>query len=176
MYTIMKVKHIPFELSEHDEVLLAGIERDTLEDTLTDLGYGKSVTKTHTTPSGTAIRYKGRTNGVYVKYHHNKDLARLVNAVSTALTDSPAHTMALSGKALSVRFNNRTLGVIRVHDGEPYTYSLDTDWDDFFGSDALQVDKLVVDITEVIKAMDPYYATHSVEQMMSYASVAGVPR
>lgn len=175
MYSIMKIKRIPFELSEEDEVLLTGVKSDELEDELTNFGYGKDVTSIHTASDSTAVRYKGRTNGVYVKYHHNKHLIELVHEVSTALTDSPA-TIGFAGPNLMIRFDERILGVVRIHGEEPYTYSLDTDWDDFFGDDAIQVDKIIVDLAQILKKMDPYYSGFSVEHIMSYAFTASVPK
>lgn len=176
MYSIMKIKRVPLEVSEYDEALMTGVESDALEDSLINLGYGKDVTRIHMTADATAVRCKGRTEGVYVKYHRNKHLIALIEEVTPILSDSLA-TVGFAGSNLMIHFDERILGVIRIHNEEDaYTYSLDTDWDDFFGEDAIQVDNIIVSLAHILKKLDPYYSTYSVEHIMSYAFTACVPK
>jgi hypothetical protein len=64
---IKKVKRIPFEISNEDEILVENLSLDEVPLALEELGFSKRKEKVI---NGTMVYYKTRRNGVYLSYKH----------------------------------------------------------------------------------------------------------
>ena len=64
---IKKIKRIPFEISNEDEILVENLSLDEVPLALEELGFGKRKEKV---VNGTMVYYKTRRNGVYLSYKH----------------------------------------------------------------------------------------------------------
>lgn len=185
MLSVLKVHDIPFTISDKDNVLAENIDNKNLNDVLTDLGYSPKDTKTHVTESGTAIYYKNKKNGVYVKYiQEHKEIDLMFDFIYSQLAHNKLFKAVKKDKSIVVSYTNRTSGytydrtafTVSVLEETEYTLKLDLDWDDFFNEDARIVDRFATHIAQKMKELDTYYSTFDVKEILTYAYCSSVPK
>lgn len=64
--SIKKIKKIPFEITQEDEILIEDLEIEEISEELNKLGFGK---RKETIINGVKVYYKSRRNGVYISYN-----------------------------------------------------------------------------------------------------------
>lgn len=109
---IKKIKRIPFEISNEDEILVENLSLDEVPLALEELGFSKRKEKVI---NGTMVYYKTRRNGVYLSYKHtnqeeNKMKSHTKNQVgSTRIKETIKQVYSLhNGQELQVFLNDLT--------------------------------------------------------------------
>lgn len=64
--SIKKIKKIPFEITQEDEVLSENLSLEEVSEELNKLGFGERKEKII---NGVKVYYKSRRNGVYISYN-----------------------------------------------------------------------------------------------------------